>query len=161
MSWPNCMVLDGETRAALGIIRSLGKKGIPIIVGSNNSMGRSGFSKYAQKRFVYPPAEAGIGIAHKKIIEQIHVMQPEILMPVFDQGWDIVHSYRDVYESLVKIVPNPGSELYFNLSDKSRLVDYALAAGTPIPKTFKPKTVGEANKLKKSLNSVPNFNNKI
>ena len=35
MSWPKCMVLDGETRAALGIIRSLGKKGIPIIVGSN------------------------------------------------------------------------------------------------------------------------------
>jgi hypothetical protein len=56
MSWPKCMVLDGETRAALGIIRSLGKRGIPIIVGSNNPMGRSGFSKHAQKQFVYPCA---------------------------------------------------------------------------------------------------------
>ena len=117
MSWPTCMVLDGETRAALGIIRSLGEKGIPVFVGSNNPLGRSGFSKYAQKRFVYPPREAGIATAHKAIIEYIQMMQPDILMPIFDQGWDIVHTYHDEYESLVKLVPHPGRELYFNLSE--------------------------------------------
>lgn len=151
MSWPKCMVLDGETRAALGIIRSLGKKDIPIIVGSNNPMGRSGFSKHVQKRFIYPPMEAGISAAHKSIIEQIRVMQPDILMPVFDQGWEIIHTYRHEYESLVKIVPNPGHELYFKLSNKSRLVDYALEAGVPIPRTFKAKTIEEVHRLKKSL----------
>jgi predicted ATP-grasp superfamily ATP-dependent carboligase len=95
--------------------------------------------------------DAEISVAHKIIIEQIRVMQPDILMPVFDQGWDIIHTYRDEYESLVKIVPNPGHELYFNLSNKSRLVDYALEAGVPIPRTFEAKTVEEVHRLKKSL----------
>ncbi|MBT8366201.1 MAG: ATP-grasp domain-containing protein [Deltaproteobacteria bacterium] len=129
----------------------MGKKGIPVIVGSNNPMGRSGFSKHAQNRFVYPPKEAGIAVAHKSIIEQIRRWQPDILMPVFDQGWDIFHTYRDEYESLLKIVPNPGRELYFNLSNKSRLVDYALEAGVPIPQTLKAETIEEVHKLKKSL----------
>ncbi len=151
MSLPSLMVLDGETRAALGIIRSLGEKGIPIIVGSNDSLGRSAFSKYIQKSFVYPPPEAGISAVHQTILKQVRALKPDILMPVFDQGWDVIHNYYEEYESLAAIVPNPGKKLYRHLSNKEILTSYALNHGVPVPAAHQPKTIKEALSLKDSL----------
>ena len=47
-------VCDGESKAALGITRSLGKKGIRVIVGSQYPIGRAQLSKYCAERVVYP-----------------------------------------------------------------------------------------------------------
>jgi hypothetical protein len=35
MVLPSVMILDGEVRTTLAIVRSLGQKGIPIFVGGN------------------------------------------------------------------------------------------------------------------------------
>lgn len=151
MSQPNLMILDGESRATLGIVRSLGTRGIPIIVGSNDSLGRSGFSKYVQKRFTYPSTDNGLYAAHKKILEQVRNLKPDILMPVFDQGWDIIHTYYEEYESIVTIVPNPGKKLYQSLSNKKNLTDYATKNNVPIPVSYNPKTIKDAYGLKNFL----------
>ncbi len=77
------MVLDGETRSTLGIVRSLGRKGIPIIVGSNNFLGRSNFSKYVKSHFTYPaqnPESAHYAII-KEIERNIESIKPDDRFP--------------------------------------------------------------------------------
>lgn len=150
MSFPTVMLLDGETRAALGIVRSLGRRGVPIVVGCNHPLGRSAFSKYAQKHFVYPKDEELTAI-HSIIIEQVRHLRPDILMPVFEKSWQVVNSFYKDYASLTAIVPNPGPKISETLPDKGFLADYAEQYGVHIPKTYRPATVKDALALNSSL----------
>ena len=51
---PSLMVLDAEFRATLGIVRNLGRKGIPLFVGGGGPLSMAGYSRHAAKRFTYP-----------------------------------------------------------------------------------------------------------
>lgn len=150
MSFPTVMLLDGETRATLGIVRSLGRRGVPIVVGCNHPLGRSAFSKYAQKHFVYPK-DGELTEIHSIIIEQVRHLRPDILMPVFEQSWQVVNSFYEEYANFTAIVPNPGPKISVTLSDKGSLADYAEKYGVPIPKTYRPATVKDALALNSSL----------
>lgn len=151
MPFPALMVLDGERRSALGIVRSLGQKGIPVIVGSNNSPGKSALSRYIQLGFTYITEDDELEKAHSVIIKQIRLLRPEVLMPVFDTGWSVVYKFYDDYSSLTNIVPNPGRELFEKLQDKHCLTDLAEKYAIPIPKTYRFKTIAEALSISKSL----------
>ena len=69
MSLPTLMVLDGEGRTTLGVVRALGRRGVPIIVGSNHLLGRSGFSRNVRHRFDYPSPDVALAAAHSTIIQ--------------------------------------------------------------------------------------------
>jgi predicted ATP-grasp superfamily ATP-dependent carboligase len=150
MTLPSLMVLDGESRITLGIVRSLGRRGIPIMVGSDSPLGKSGFSRYAQERFNYNLKE-GLQTAHQRIIEKVKSFRPDILMPTFNEGWSIVHSFFEEYSALTTLVPNPGPQLFERLSDKGYLKLLAEQHGVPIPKTLMPDTKEEVIALVKTL----------
>jgi predicted ATP-grasp superfamily ATP-dependent carboligase len=68
------IVLDGNVKSALSIVRSLGRKGIKVIVGAPRGSAMALHSKYANKTFVYPSAitnQAGFVEAFKKAIFEI------------------------------------------------------------------------------------------
>ena len=48
------IVLDGERPAGLGVVRSLGKRGIPVVVGASRTGTIAARSRYASRSFVYP-----------------------------------------------------------------------------------------------------------
>lgn len=48
------LVLDGDLKSALAIVRSLGEKGIPVLVGAERETAMALHSKYARTRFTYP-----------------------------------------------------------------------------------------------------------
>ena len=151
MSFRTLMILDGEMRAALGIVRSLGRMGIPMIVGSHNSRGKSALSKYIRQSFTYEVKEDGLESAHSMIIQRVRTLRPEVLMPVFDTGWSVVHKYYEDYTSLTTIVPNPGRELFEKLQDKHCLADLAEYYGVPTPRTYRFKSTDDALSVRHSL----------
>ena len=51
MQSPDVMVLDGETRTTLGVVRSFSQKEMSIVVGSNTKLGRSNFSRGIKGHF--------------------------------------------------------------------------------------------------------------
>ena len=151
MSLPTIMVLDGERRSALGIVRSLGQKGIPVIVGSNDSPGKSPLSRYVHLGFTYIVADDELEKAHSVIIKQVQRLRPEVLMPVFDTGWSVIYKYYKEYASLTNIVPNPGRELFEKLHNKQCLTELAEQYGLPIPRTYRFQTIDEALSARDSL----------
>lgn len=148
---PSVMVLDGESRATLGIVRSLGRRGIPVMVGGNDPLAMSGFSRYATRRFTYPPLKAGVEATHAAVIDHVRSWQPAALMPVFEEGWKPIYAFYGEYARLTRIVPCPSPELFHRLLDKACLAESAEQHGVPIPKTFRPQTIDEAMALSVEL----------
>lgn len=145
------MVLDGESRATLGVVRSLGRLGIPVMVGGNDPLAMSGFSRHATRRFTYPPVRAGVADTHSVVIERVRAWRPDVLMPVFEEGWSLIYAFYEEYARSAAIVPCPGRELFEQLFDKGRLAEYAEQHGVPIPKTFRPRSRDEALALRDQL----------
>src|SRR4029077_7472393 len=48
------LVLDGNTRSALAATRSLGRRGVPVVVADETKRTLSGASKYCSESFSYP-----------------------------------------------------------------------------------------------------------
>ena len=144
MTLHSLMILEGESRAALGIVRSLGQAGIPIMVGGSWKFGRSQFSRYIKKCFVYPKPEEGLEVSHAAIIGKVRLWRPDILMPTDDEGWAVIYPNQEEYSRLTTIVPTPNKELFDAVIDKGCLAEYAEQYGVPIPEIFRPRSYEEA-----------------
>jgi len=151
MPFPSLMIIDEGYSIGLGIVRSLGRIGIPIIVGSNDKLGRACNSRYATHYFTYPPFTTTIEERHLAIIKQVQKWRPVVLMPLTDDAWSIIYTYYQDYSSLTTIVPNPGRYFFDRLRNKSCLVEYAQEHAVPIPTTFRPHTIEEAFALQNQL----------
>ena len=151
MALPTLMILDGESRTAIGVVRSLGRLGIPLMVGSGRPLGRSGFSRFAKRRFSYPSPDPGLEATHAAIINRVKAWRPDILMPIFDDGWSVAYAYREDYRRLTTIVPSPRREHFEGLNDKGQLTAYASRHGVSVPKTFLPRSREEALALRGQL----------
>ena len=151
MSLPLAMVIDDDSSTALGIVRSLGQLGIPIIVGSHNKFGRACISRYSTHYFTYPKEETSIEERHLAIINRVKEWRPAVLMPIFEGAWSIIYTFYSEYSRLTTIVPNPGRELFDSLRNKSCLVDFAQEHAVPIPETFRPTSKEEALALRNQL----------
>jgi predicted ATP-grasp superfamily ATP-dependent carboligase len=144
------MILDGETRTTLGIVRSFVRRGISIIVGCSKTSEWAAFSRGIKHHFTYRPI-GHLEQAHKIIKDHVKHYRPKVLMPVMNWGWSIVYNFYDEYEHLTKIVPNPGKKLFNRIFDKGYLADKCEDYGIPTPKTIKPENINEALALRDQL----------
>ena len=151
MRYPLVMVLDGETRSTLSVVTGLGRRGVPVIVGSGTRLSRSGLSRYVRGRYSYPSPVSDPDAAHRVILQNVKKYRPAVIMPVFDNGLALVYSRYEEYAKLAAITPNPGPELSKSLIDKGNLASYAERFGVPSPKTFSPATLEEATELSGEL----------
>jgi predicted ATP-grasp superfamily ATP-dependent carboligase len=147
------MILEGNSRTTLGVVRSLGRRGIPIFLGSSQRLPKSGLSRYVARRFAYPPAEAGTAAMHEAIISHIHAWHPAVLMPVGGgEEWAVIYSHESEYAGLTRIAPSPSWDQFERLDqDKGYLSQLAREHGVATPMTFQPHTIEEALALREQL----------
>lgn len=148
---PSLMLLDGDRKVTLSIVRNLGQMGIPIAVGGDNPHAKACYSRYAGHRFIYPRIQTELFQAHHAIIEQVRAWRPDILMPVSSPGWSCVYAFYDEYAELTSLVPCPGRAYFESLSNKNFLAQYAEECGVPTPQTFRPRSYQEALALRDRL----------
>jgi predicted ATP-grasp superfamily ATP-dependent carboligase len=144
---PDILVLDGQFRAALGVVRSLSQKGLSIVVGSNKTLAITNYSRYIKKHFTYIHDTDDLEKAHCTILEQVKSLRPKVLMPIMNPSWSIIYTFYDDYRHITKIVPNPGQDVFNNLFDKSYLAEVCKRYGVPIPKTYMPENMHDAISL--------------
>lgn len=144
------MILDGETRTTLGIVRRFVRRGISIVVGCSKTSEWAAFSRGIKDHFAYPPI-GHLEQAHKIIKDHVQHYRPKVLMPVMNWGWSIVYNFYDEYEFLTTIVPNPGKQLFHSIFDKGFLADKCEEHDIPIPTTIRPESIDEALALRDQL----------
>ena len=144
---PDVLVLDGQSRSALGVVRSLSQKGLSVIAGSNDASGLANYSRCIKKHFTYDYDTDDLEKAHSAILKQVKILRPKVLMPVMNPSWSIIYTFYGDYKHLTKIVPNPGKDIFDKLFDKSYLAEVSEKHGVPIPKTYMPENIDNALSL--------------
>lgn len=138
---PSVMVLGGDHTSAIGVVRSLGRSGIPVFVGGLNPRTPAGFSRFVSGRFRYSGDSTR---AHEQIVERLREWRPTVLLPIMDHAWSMVYSQYDDLSEHTTVVPCPNPALRSLLNDKASLLKTASAHGVPTPRTYVPSSLDEA-----------------
>ena len=127
------LVLSAGT-AALGVIRSLGRRGVPVVVLSHEKTEIGRVSRYAREMIhaPHPDHEA------KEVVELLLRLAPRlgggVVMPCSDGFLGAVARYKEVLLPHYR-VGCPDSELAHAVLQKCITYEVAQAAGVPTPRT--------------------------
>jgi len=146
------IVLNGSYHNSLIIVRSLARKGIPVIVGAESRGVRSYFgeamlSRYPIHRFLYPSPRK----SPDRFIEKIENISREfganVLLPVGSDTCITVSAYREQLPRDIKMALADDAIIQ-KAHDKYRCLRYAASIGIPFPKTVLLKNVTDFEELR-------------
>lgn len=133
-SLPPCIVLGLETQIGLGIVRELGRAGIPVIGMTHDENAIGLRSRYLARGYVVQPPRS------PAVLERIRAIGEEVgecfLLAVSEVnlGWLIRHE-SDV-GSVKPILPHPAA--FSIVLDKQRTLEAARRVGIAVPHTAEP-----------------------
>jgi D-aspartate ligase len=139
------VMINGHFQS-LGLIRSLGKKGVPIyLLDTGPCIAR--FSKYVKKYFRCPPV-----LEENRFLEFLLSLAREnglngwIIYPNDDEAVCFLARHKEQLGEYYRIM-TPDWEVVKYAYDKIQTYQLAEKCGVPIPKTYYPATIEELEKL--------------
>lgn len=147
------VIVIGDHVQALGIIRSLGKRNIPVYLLHDKNLCISRFSRYT-KRFIKTP---GPNNEQEFVDFMIKIAKNEqlegwILMPTNDAAVRTLSKHKETLEEYYR-VSTPSWDIVKLAYNKKLTHQIATKIGIPIPKTFCPENLEEL----KEISSVVDF----
>jgi predicted ATP-grasp superfamily ATP-dependent carboligase len=139
------LVLDGEQRSALATTRSLGKKGIHVVVGGWRQRTLAGHSKYCAERLLYPSPAQNPEDFMAVIREEIRRREITVLLPMTEVTTWLVLKERSQFNGAS--IPFAAFQLFDNLLDKWKVLELARELGVRIPATHFVRSVDELREL--------------
>ena len=132
---PKVIVTDSSERAALAVIRSLGKRGIDIVAADSIRFNAGFLSKYCSRRFIYPsPLKDKIKFV-ESLLRFVKSENFDLLIPITDLTMIPILERRDEFEDYVRVAA-PLYKTAIKALDKARTIKIAEECGVPYPKTF-------------------------
>jgi D-aspartate ligase len=129
-------VLGGDYRA-LGVVRSLGRRGVPVAVVREGDDRLSALSRYAQRRFPWPEAEPAAQADYLLDLARLENLGGWALIPSGDETAALAARYHDrLSESFVVTVPP--WEVLRTAYDKRETYALAECVGVDVPWTLWP-----------------------
>jgi D-aspartate ligase len=118
---------------ALGIIRSLGRAGVPTYAVLEDAASPAGWSRYLRGRFLWNPdlEDEPALLAGLRVIGESIGNRP-VLIPTDDRGAILVAEHADVLKAWFRF-PDQSRDLPRQLASKEHLADICRAAGVPTP----------------------------
>jgi predicted ATP-grasp superfamily ATP-dependent carboligase len=135
------LILDASQRSALAATRSLGKKGIHVIVADETQRTLAGSSKYCQESFSYPsPYEFPEGFITDLVQESIR-RNIRVIFPMTELSTYLLLKHRDQFINVN--FPFAPFEVFNLLTNKDELLQLADQLKIPVPLTYKINNRGE------------------
>ena len=132
---PRVLVTDASERAALAVIRSLGKKGIEVVAADSVGLNAGFLSKYCSKAFIYPSPLKDKTKFINSMLRFVKNGDFELLIPITDLTMVPIVEHRDEFEDYVKVAAPP-YEIAVKAFDKAQTVRIAEKSGVPCPRTL-------------------------
>lgn len=127
------LILDGNARSALAATRSLGHRGVRVVVADETYKTMASGSKYSSASFRYPsPADHPADFA-AAVIEECRQRNLGVIFPMSEITTTIMLQHRDQFSQFR--VPFVQSHAFEMLNDKSKLLRLANRLNIPVPKT--------------------------
>jgi predicted ATP-grasp superfamily ATP-dependent carboligase len=145
------LVTDAPSNASLAVVRSLGRRGIPVgVCGFADEFNLAGFSRWAVECATLPsPSRDATGFIDA-LAQLLEAGKYPIVFPTTERTIQLVAAARDRLPSWVKI-PIPRADALAAVVDKERTMALAERAGVPIPRTWCPASAAEVTALAPTL----------
>ena len=92
---PRVLILDANERSALAATRSLGSKGIHVVVADSRKRTLSGASKYSSEDFVYPSPYSEPNAFLDFLTQEARRRQINIIFPMTEVTTHLLLLHRD------------------------------------------------------------------
>lgn len=147
---PDAVVLSclGGSQGDLGVVRTLGRRGVTVVLVSEGAGGASALSRYvsAHHRISSFSDEAAVMRILESIADANQERGPPVLFPTADPDLDFVTRHRDLLAGRFHLV-NPEASIVGPCLDKARFFDFALEHRFPIPRTWCPASTEEVRQI--------------
>src|SRR5438132_4529140 len=127
------LILDGNTRSALAATRSLGMKGVHVVVADEIKRTLAGASRYCSERFTYPSPASNLEGFLETVKTECSRREIGVILPMTELSTSTVLGHREEFESLR--VPFAELEAFEAVTDKWRLLKLAQQLNLSVPKT--------------------------
>jgi len=134
MVTPIVLVLDGEQRSALAVVRSLGSRGCAVHVGSCVARSIAGGSRFALSESILPDPLAGTDAYAAAVAQLAADRQAEVIIPV-TEGSTLALLERGTLPDGVRI-PTSDLEHFRRASDKAAVLALAANLGIAVPRQW-------------------------
>jgi hypothetical protein len=123
------LVTDGDQRAALAVVRSLGAAGASVVVGAGSGRSIAGASRYASGKVELPDPLASPDAFCDRVLRVIEEQSIDIVIPITEAA------LRPILAADLGsvILPFPDLATFELASDKYRLTELAARRGVPVP----------------------------
>ena len=128
---PAILVTDGDQRAALAIVRSLGRAGYRVFVCSPRRRSLAGASRHCRAEATVPEAlrdPSGFVEAVGRLTESWNI---GVLLPVTEASLLALLPARERFPKAC--IPFPDAGMFERVSDKAALLEIAASLGIPVP----------------------------
>ncbi|MEN8374974.1 MAG: ATP-grasp domain-containing protein [Gemmatimonadota bacterium] len=130
---PSVIVTDGEQRASLAVVRSLGAAGWTVRVVAEARRSLAGASRFAASRHAArSPLRDPVGFL-EELTEVVRKYRPSVVLPVSEAA--LLAVSRDPSRLAPASVPFPPLETVLRASDKGEIVRLAQRLGIAVPHT--------------------------
>jgi predicted ATP-grasp superfamily ATP-dependent carboligase len=129
------IVVSGATHG-LGVVRSLGRQGVPVTVVSYDRRDIAPSSRYVGEVIPAPHPDKDEAHFVKVLLETAHRCPGSVLIPASDAALGTVSRHKTILEDAGLIVASDGAEVTETLLNKATTFALARSAGVPSPATF-------------------------
>lgn len=144
------IVVSGSTHA-LGVVRGLGRQGVPVAVVSYDKRDIATRSKYVHEVLRAPHPEADETLFRAVLLEAAHRHPGALLIPASDSALGAVARHKSVLEAAGLTVAVDDEEVTAILLNKQTTFALARSAGVSSPATFTPADEDEVRRICASL----------
>lgn len=132
---PRILILDGNQRASLAAVRSLGSKGLWVAVGESTPSSLGAVSRYCSQHVSYSDPYDTPRAFFDDILKHINTLEISFLLPITEATTYVLLLYRDELPSHV-VLPFPATDSIEQLANKNKLFELAASSAIPIPETI-------------------------
>ncbi len=134
MRAPTVFVTDGEQRPALAVTRSLGRRGLAVVVGAEQPHSLASASKYCVRHVTYPSPIHDPGAFEQFLAAFVERERIDVVMPVTDVTTHLVAKNLPALNAITATAV-PSFAAFDFVSNKTALAQRALRCGVPVPAT--------------------------
>jgi len=131
------IVVSGSTHA-LGVVRSLGRRGVPVMVISYDRRDVATTSRYVRDVIPAPHPDKDEAQFVKVLLEVADRCPGSLLVPGSDSALGTIARHKTTLEDAGLVVASDDQEVTETLLNKAKTFALARSAGVPSPATFAP-----------------------
>ena len=140
-------VTDGNQRPALAITRSLGRRGMTVVVGEEaTGSSLASASRYCARRVVYPSPYSSPEQFSRFMLDFVKRERIDVLFPVTDVTTAAIAEHQSAFLRHTALAV-PSFAAFDTVSDKWNLLARAAACGIPIPRTHLIERLGSLEEV--------------